>query len=306
MRLLKLSIPLLSLLIACNSNKTTENNQVATLDTAFLSSKPFSLAYQDGNRIVVTSIDTMKQISFGGATDPAISPDGTKLAYTVSDTAGHRSIWVADLHLKTQAQLPVPNNNYYEAMWSPDGTKIAFAIFNKESRWKVGVLNADYSGYKMLDSSSATAIYAPTWKNEKELIGHDLTNLYTLDLAGKITDTQPLEKLIGNKLFISSSNRFFYSKDGSKLVFNAGNTDVVENAVGPNEAVYVLDLVNKKTSRISPEGFNAPYVYVTADDRIFYSASKTSNSDFKIYAADLNGNLRMIVDKGMSPTGALK
>jgi TolB protein len=306
MRLLKITIPLLSLLIACNSNKTTENQQAATLDTAFLSRKPFSLAYQDGDRIVVTSIDTMKQISFGGATDPAISPDGTKLAYTVSDTAGHRGIWVADLDLKTQAQLPVPNNNYYEAMWSPDGNKIAFRIFNKENRWKVGVLNADHSGYKMLDSSSAIAVYAPTWKNANELIAHDLVNLYTLDLSGKIIDTQPLARLIGKELSLSSSNRFFYTKDGKKLVFNAGNSDAVENAVGPNEAVYVLDLVTKKTSRISPEGFNVPYVYVTADDRIFYSASKTSNSDFKIYAADLNGNLRMIVDKGMSPTGALK
>jgi hypothetical protein len=96
MRLLKLAVPVLALLIACNSNKTPENKSVATLDTAFLSNKEFSLAYQDGNKIVVTSIDTMKQISFGGATDPAISPDGRKLAYTVSDSAGHRGIWVAD------------------------------------------------------------------------------------------------------------------------------------------------------------------------------------------------------------------
>jgi TolB protein len=306
MRLLKLAIPLLALLIACNSNKTPENNSVATLDTAFLSNKEFSLAYQDGNKIVVTSIDTMKQISFGGATDPAISPDGTKLAYTVSDSAGHRGIWVADLDLKTQAKLPVANDNYYQAMWSPAGTRIAFSIFNKDNVWKVGVINTDNSGYQMLDGASATALYAPTWKNENELIGHDLTNLYTLDLSGKIIDTQPLTNLIGKELSLSSSNRFFYTKDGKKLVFSAGNGDVVENAVGPNEAVYVLDLLTKKTSRISPEGLNAPYVYVTADDRIFFSASKTSDSNFQIYAADLKGNLRLIVDKGMSPTGALK
>ncbi|WP_407426805.1 TolB family protein [Arcticibacter sp.] len=306
MRLLKLSIPFLSLLIACNNNKTNENNSTDSLTTASLSSKEFALAYRDGDNIVVTSIDTMKQVSFGGATDPAISPDGKKLAYTISDSAGHRSIWVADLEHKTQAQLPVDNDNYYQAMWSPGGNKIAFSIFDKENRWKVGVMNTDHSGYQILDSKSPIDVYSPTWKNEQELVGHDLTNLYTLDLSGKVIDTQPLADLIGKELSLSSSNRFFYTKDGKKLIFNAGNPDVVKNGAGPNEAVYVLDLMSKETSRISPEGFNVPSLYVTADDQIFYSASKTSDSIFKIYTADLGGTIRLIVEKGMSPTGALK
>lgn len=306
MRFLKLFIPFLSLLVACSGNNTTENNTTASQDTAFLSKKEFSLAYRDGDRIVVASMDTMKQISFGGATDPAISPNGTKLAYTVSDSAGHRSIWVADLEHKTQAQFPVDNDNYYQAMWSPRGIKIAFSVLNKEGRWKVGVINADYSGYQMLDSTSVRNIYSPTWKNERELVGHDLINLYTLDVSGKVIGKQPLENLIGRDLSLSSSNRFFYTRDGKKLIFNAGNKDVVKNPVGPNEAVYVLDLVSKKTTRISPEGVNAPYVYVTADDRIFYSASKISESNFQIFADDLKGNFKMIVDKGMSPTAALK
>lgn len=153
---------------------------------------------------------------------------------------------------------------------------------------------------------SANELYSPTWKNEKELVGHDLINLYTLDLSGKVIDKQPLENLIGKELSLSSSNRFFYTRDGKKLIFNAGNTDVVKNSVGPNEAVYVLDLINKKTNRISPEGLNASHVYVTADDQIFYSASKTSDSNFHIYTADLNGTTKMIIEKGMSPTAALK
>jgi Tol biopolymer transport system component len=305
MRLLKLTIPFLSLLIACNNNKTNENTSAQSLDSASLSNKEFALAYRDGDKIVVASIDTMKQVSFGGATDPAISPDGTKLAYTISDSAGHRSIWVADLDHKTQAQLPVDNDNYYQAMWSPSGNKIAFSIFDRENRWKVGVINTDHSGYKILGSTSPIDIYSPTWKSEQELIGHDLTNLYTLDLSGKVIDTQPLASLVGKELSLSSSNRFFYTKDGKKLVFNAGNSDIM-NSVGPTEAVYVLDIVSKKTSRISPEGFNASSVYVTADDQIFYSASKTSDSIFQIYTADLSGNIKMIVEKGLSPTGALK
>lgn len=306
MRLLKLSIPFLSLLIACNNNQPSKDTSTDSLNSTSISSKKFALAYRDGDNIVVSSIDTMKQVSFGGATDPAISPDGTKLAYTISDSAGNRNIWVADLEHKTQAQLPVDNHNHYQAMWSPSGNKIAFSIFDKGNRWKVGVINTDHSGYQILESKSAIELYSPTWKNEQQLIGHDLTNLYTLDLSGKIIDTQLLTELIGKDLSLSSSNRFFYTKDGKKLIFNAGNTDIVKNSVGPNEAIYVLDLASKKTSRISPESLNVPSLYVTADDQIFYSASKTSDSVFKIYTADLNGNIKLLVEKGMSPTGASK
>ena len=149
-------------------------------------------------------------------------------------------------------------------------------------------------------------MFSPSWKNENELIAHDLTNLYTFNNTGKLIDTKSLAALIGKDLDISSSNHFFYTSDGKKLVFNAGNSDVVENGVGPNEAVYVMDLATKKIDRISPEGFDVPYVFLTADDRIFYSASKTPGGLPKIYAADLTGKIKMIVDKGMQPTGTLK
>ena len=66
----------LAIFASCTSNKNEESKSAAMLDSTSLSSKNFALAYQDGEKIVATSIDTMKQISFGGAMDPAISPDG--------------------------------------------------------------------------------------------------------------------------------------------------------------------------------------------------------------------------------------
>ncbi|MGM9476653.1 TolB family protein [Pedobacter sp. GSP4] len=291
---------------ACNNNKSGAENSKAILDTVSLSAKNYALAYQDGDKIVATSIDTMKQISFGGATDPAISPDGNKLAYTVNDSAGHRSIWIADMESKSQIQLLVNNTNYYQAVWSADGKAIAFNIFNKKNLWKIGVIKSDNSGYVMLDSASALNVYAPTWKNEMEIIGHDLANLYTFDISGKLIDSKPIVGLIGKDLSIASSNRFFYTKNGAKLIFNAGNTDALPGLTGPSEAVYVLDLASKKVARLSPKGLNVPYVFVTADDRIFYSGAEQPFTQSKIYVTDLNGNSKAVVDKGTNPTGALK
>lgn len=305
-KIVSLLIPCVALIVSCNNNKSGEETSKAVLDTVSLSNKNFALAYQDGSKIVATSIDTMKQISFGGATDPAISPDGNKLAYTVNDTAGHRTIWVADMENKSQLQLQVNSGNYYQAVWSPGGNAIAFNIFNSKNLWKIGIIKTDNTGYVMLDSASKINVYAPTWKNEKELIGQDLVNLYTFDISGKLTDTKSIAGLIGKDFTIASSNRFFYSKDGKKLIFNAGNTDVMDGLTGPSEAVYILDLAGKKINRISPKGMNVPYVFVTADDRIFYSGSEKPYIQNKIYVSDLSGNSKLLVDKGTNPTGALK
>jgi TolB protein len=304
-RLAVLFIPCLALFAACNSNNPEEKS-TAVLDTVSLSTKNFALAYEDGSKIVATSIDTMKQISFGGATNPAISPDGNKLAYTVNDTAGHRTIWVADMENKSQLQLKVDHDNYYQAMWSPSGNEIAFNIFNDKKLWKVGIIKADNTGFLILDDASKINVYSPTWKNDKELLAQDLVHLYTFNLSGRLIDTKPIESLIGKDFNIASNNRFFYTSDGAKLIFNAGNNDVMDGLTGPAEAVYILDLTSKKVERISPKGLNVPYVFVTADDRIFYSGAEKPFTNSKIYVSDLSGNIKTIVDKGTNPTGALK
>lgn len=305
-KIVSILIPCVALIVSCSNNKSGEKNSKAVLDTVSLSNKNFALAYLDGSKIVATSIDTMKQISFGGATDPAISPDGNKLAYTVNDTAGHRTIWVADMENKSQLQLNVNSGNYYQAVWSPSGSAIAFNIFNSKNLWKIGAIKTDNTGYVILDSASKINVYAPTWKNEKELIGQDLINIYTFDISGKLIDTKSIVSLIGKDFTIASSNRFFYTKDGQKLIFNAGNADVLDGLTGPSEAVYILDLASKKVDRISPKGMNVPYVFLTADDRIFYSGSEKPYIQNKIYVSDLSGNNKLVVDKGINPTGALK
>jgi len=305
-KIVSILIPCVALVVACNQNKPGEESTKAVLDTVSLRNKNFALAYQDGRRIVATSIDTLKQISFGGATDPAISPDGNKLAYTINDTAGRRTIWIVDMENKSQLQLQVNSSNYYQAVWSPSGNAVAFNVFKGKNLWKIGVINTDNTGYVVLDSASKVSIYSPTWKNEKEIIAQDLVNIYTFDISGKLVDTKPILSLIGKDFKIASNNRFFYNKDGKKLIFNAGNSDVMDGLNGPGEAVYVLDLASKKIERISPKGMTAAYVFVTADDRIFYSGSEKPYTQNKIYVSDLSGNSKLIVDKGTNPTGALK
>lgn len=305
-KIVSILIPCIGIIVSCSQNKSEEESSKAVLDTVSLRNKNFALAYQDGRRIVATSIDTMKQISFGGATDPAISPDGNKLAYTINDSTGRRTIWVADMENKSQLQLQVNGGDYYQAVWSPNGKAIAFNILKSKNLLKIGVIKTDNTGYVILDIGAKINVYSPTWKNENQIVGQDLINLYTFDISGELIDTKSILSLIGKDFKIASNNRFFYTKDGKKLIFNAGNSDVLEGFTSQGEAVYILDLDSKKVDRISPKGMNVPYVFVTADDRIFYSGSEKPYTQNKIYISDLSGNSKLLVDKGTNPTGALK
>lgn len=296
----------LSLFLACNANNDPQQQTTAVLDTVSLSSKSFALAYQDGNKIVATSIDTMKQISFGGATHPAISPDGNKLAYTVTDSAGNKSIWIADMESKNQLQLQADSKHYDHAMWSPDGKTIAFGFLNKQQIWKVGIIKADNTGFISLNSKPADSLFSPVWKNETELITHDRKNIYTYNLTGKLKDTKRIADWLGTTYHLSSSSRFFYTSDGKKLVFNAGFGQLVNELHHPAEAVFILDMDTKKVSRISPEGMNVLDVFVKADNRIFFSGAEKPFSQSKIYVSDLNGAIKMVVNKGTYPTATLK
>ena len=306
LRLAVVIIPCFTLFSACNSGNNDQSKSTAVLDTVSLSSKSFALAYQDGSKIVATSIDTMKQISFGGATDPAISPDGNKLAYTVSDSIGNRSIWVADLESKSQLQLQANSKNYHHAVWSPSGNTIAFNLYNDKGIWKVAVIKTDNTGFLVLGSKLANSVFSPTWKSETEVTAHDLKNIYTFDAAGKMINTKAIVELLGSDYRIAGSNSFFFTSDGKKLIFNAGFGSQVAELKGQAESVFVLDVSTKKISRISPEGLNVPYVFLTADNRIFFSGADKPFTQSKIYVSDLDGNIKTLVNKGTNPTGTLK
>jgi Tol biopolymer transport system component len=59
-------------------------------------------------------------------TDPAWSPDGTKLAYASDKGGGLLNIWVRDVATGTARQLTRLETSAMAPAWSRDGTRIAF------------------------------------------------------------------------------------------------------------------------------------------------------------------------------------
>ena len=59
-------------------------------------------------------------------TDPAWSPDGSKIVYSSDKGGGLPQLWIRDLAAGTDRQLTKMDFQPLEAVWAPDGTKIAY------------------------------------------------------------------------------------------------------------------------------------------------------------------------------------
>ena len=121
----------------------------------------------DGTKIAFVSDDIIQVMNIASATmtvltdssfnakDPAWSPDGTKIAF-MSDNA----IWVTDADGYNMIVLADSSFTAKDPAWSPDGTKIAFVSDN--AIWVM-----DANGYNMIaltdDQSHASQ---PTWSRK--------------------------------------------------------------------------------------------------------------------------------------------
>lgn len=78
------------------------------------------------------------------ATDPAISPDGSRIAVVRDGVAGPRGIWIANVD-GTEV-LEVTSGADDQPAWSPDGSKIAFRRHSEGTLYDIWVVDLDEGG----------------------------------------------------------------------------------------------------------------------------------------------------------------
>ncbi len=102
----------------------------------------------------------------GAESEPAWSPDGTKIAYAGSSSnGGDQDIYVVNVDGTNVVNLTpnTPMSIDLSPAWSPDGKTIAYASIAPVGGSHIYIMNADGSGRRRLDGGATLNARHPTW-----------------------------------------------------------------------------------------------------------------------------------------------
>jgi TolB protein len=95
-------------------------------------------------------------------TDPAISPDGRRIAYSSQNRDGTTGdIVVANLDGSNPTRLTSATRLNMQPVWSPDGQRIAF-VSNRDGNNNIYGMNADGTNQTQLTNHPGDDV-TPTW-----------------------------------------------------------------------------------------------------------------------------------------------
>ena len=168
-------------------------------------------------------------------TDPAWSPDGTRIAYT-SERDGGRAIYVMNENGSDVKRLTPLTQDSFDPAWSPDGTRIAF-VSVRDANPDVYVMNADGSGELRL-TNNPTIDTDPTWSPDGGRIAFSTDRAGTHDIYVMNADGSGVTRITNGPTL----DRFpAWSPDGSRLAFSTSCADPFNSAYC-NAVVFVVGL----------------------------------------------------------------
>ena len=218
--------------------------------------------------------DLMALKSAGAA---RISPDGTRVAYTITETdmdqdAYVTQIWLADAATGKSIQLTRGKKSSSSPAWSPDGRWLAFTSSRADDTSQLFVISPDggeavqltkaetgVGGYAWSPDGRAIAFTAadPVSKESKDrkdyygdydVVRREYTHshLWTIDVAEALIAPQAGRRRTSGKAFTVGG--FDWSPDGTRIAFSAAkNPDLIN---GGTSDIYVLELDGDKVKKV--------------------------------------------------------
>lgn len=184
------------------------------------------------------------RITSGWSADPAWSPDGEKIAFTVGDNDVGYNIYVVNADGTGEKQLTVGRHVWEYPNWSADGKRIAFEADSGVVALltRIAVMDADGSNVVLLSAADVEGSpHCPAWSPDGRRIafsiaimpgigvmnedGSQATRLVEFGLATGCPDWSPDGKLIAFHALVDGGHGIH--------VMNADGTDVTE--LGPGE-----------------------------------------------------------------------
>jgi len=253
----------------------------------------------------VPTVEDLMALKSAGS--PQISPDGTKVAYTVTETdfeqdAYVTQIWLADVATGQTFQMTRGKKSSSGPAWSPDGRWLAFTSSRVEDKSQLFVINpgageaiqltkceTGVNGYAWSPDGktiafTATDPEAKEAKDRKDFYGdyevvrkeYRFTHLWTVDLAEALKAPQPGRRLTSGRDWTVSG--FEWSPDGTKIAFSATvNSDLINSGTAD---VYVVDAGGDSVRRVVSQPGPDSVADWSPDGRMILLASAMGQQDY--------------------------
>jgi len=225
-------------------------------------------------RRVPTVDDLIMLKSVGGA---RISPDGSRVAYTITETdlkqdAYVTQVWLADVKTGRTLQLTRGEKSSSNPDWSLDGKWLAFTSSRVGDKSQIYLIRPDggeatpitksetgVGGYQWSPDGKTIAFISsdpttPALKDRKdgygdfEVVRREYTHshIWTIDVAEALKEPQSGKQRTKGKEYTVGS--FSWSPDGKLIAFSATiNPDLIQ---GGTSDIYVLSLADDQVKKI--------------------------------------------------------
>ena len=219
------------------------------------------------------------QLTVKGLGSPRVSPDGTRVAYTVSNevlTADKSEyvtqIWLASIDGKENTQLTFADRSSSNPKWSPDGKWIAFTSTRKDSKNNLFVLRVGGGEAEMLTDLKGS-ISDFEWSPDGKSFAYTMTDpktddeekndkarndfrwvdenikfarLYLLSLQKDESGKRMPKKLVTANRHVTGFN---WSPDGRSVVFNhVSNPSANE---WPTSDISIVDIASERVTPLA-------------------------------------------------------
>jgi TolB protein len=273
------------------------------------------IAFERKNAVYIANLDGTAEKKIADGIFPAISPDGTRVAFNTVEKTGTtyvRHIALVEIETgKITVFKDMPSDNSYYPTWSADGKRILFTLRQNEV-WDLGLINADGTGFRVLKKGDPKEVtrYSPIWARDgQSIFCQDMTNIYRLGLDGTVIAQWAINKIIPDG-DMSGDGRIDVSPDGKRLLLSVDMSgDINEEPdrnviwIGPMPALWSFNLDSQRAVRITPKKlFGWDGVWIDNDDILFLSQAD-GEKEASIYRMSTNGkNLKRLIKGARMPS----
>lgn len=240
------------------------------------------------NEIFTMAADGSAQTKISGhqtaVYSPAVSPDGTKVAYVVESSVNY-DIYIMNIDGTGVKQLTGDGRNSWPA-WSPDGTKLAY----QKSQSGIWTMNADGTGQAEISVTLPANMYGltqPCWSPDGTKIAvtgsySTSANIYYIDVAA--SSLHQLSYNIGMNMGPA------WSPDGAKIVFGCFSN------IG-SDAIYKIYVMSadgsgqKELNSSDISSFSYKYSWSPDGSRIAFSECRSGDNGYmQVYVMNSDGS----------------